>query len=100
MRLWVPRVAQRDRLWVKQCLHPAGHGQGSVCPQGKRVQGLEVEGDTRKAPETKRSQRRPGHPHPTPGAWVGASEGEPGGKGPKHSRPWGVRGSPRCGWGS
>lgn len=52
VRLRVPRVAQRGRLWVKQCLHLAGRGQGSVCPQRKRVQGLEVEGDTHKAPET------------------------------------------------
>lgn len=65
---------------MKQCLHLAGHGQGSVCPRGKWVQGLEVEGDTRKAPETKRSQRWPGHLHRTPGAWVEPVKGVWGGK--------------------
>lgn len=46
--LWLKAVSAPGRLWAGLCV-----------PPGKWVQGLEVEGDTRKAPETRESWRWP-----------------------------------------
>ena len=60
-------------------------------PPGEVDWGLEVEGEACKVPRDQEVTRTARTSHPTLGAPVGASEGEPGGKGPDHSRPRGMR---------
>ena len=91
VRLRVPPAAQEGHLWVKQGLYPAGCVWGFCVPPGEVDRGLEVEGDACKVPRDQEVTRTAWTSHLTSGALVGAREGEPGGKGPDHSRPRGVR---------